>query len=106
MASGYIDLPGLAAQLGRILQHRGLTLATAESCTGGWVAQVCTSIAGSSHWFERGFVTYSNRAKSEMLGVPAGLLARDGAVSEPTARAMAEGALTRSPAQVALTAGA
>lgn len=77
-------------------------LATAESCTGGWVAQAATAIAGSSAWFDRGFVTYSNPAKTDVLGVPAALLARHGAVSEPVARAMAEGALARSRAQVAV----
>ena len=77
-------------------------LATAESCTGGAVAQACTEIAGSSEWFERGFVTYSNLAKREMLAVKTDVLARYGAVSEQTARAMAEGALEHSAAQVAL----
>lgn len=77
-------------------------LTTAESCTGGWVARVLTSVPGSSNWFERGFVTYSNMAKTEMLDVPADILARHGAVSEPTVRAMAEGALARSRAQVAV----
>lgn len=95
-------LQRLAAEVGGALQRAGLLLATAESCTGGWVAQVCTAIAGSSEWFERGFVTYSNRAKTELLGVPQETLVTDGAVSEATARAMAEGALRRSGAQVAL----
>jgi nicotinamide-nucleotide amidase len=84
------------------LKRQGLMLATAESCTGGWVAQVITSVAGSSEWFERGFVAYTNLAKREMLGVSTTILSRYGAVSEPTARAMAEGALTHSHAQVAL----
>jgi nicotinamide-nucleotide amidase len=72
-------------------------LATAESCTGGMIAAACTDLAGSSQWFERGFVTYSNEAKTEMLGVPAELIAKHGAVSEEVVRAMAEGApsLTR-----------
>jgi len=78
--------------------RRGVTLATAESCTGGLVAGALTAVAGSSAAVERGFVTYSNAAKTEMLGVPAGLIDRHGAVSEPVARAMAEGALARSPA--------
>lgn len=80
----------------------GLKLATAESCTGGLVAAILTSIAGSSDVFERGFVTYSNAAKTEMLGVPAGLIDDHGAVSEPVARAMAEGALASSPADIAV----
>ena len=77
-------------------------LATAESCTGGWAAQALTSVAGSSEWFDRGFVTYTNRAKREMLGVKTAVLARHGAVSEQTARELAEGALAHSHAQVAL----
>ena len=80
------------------LRARGETLATAESCTGGLIAAACTSVAGSSDWFERGFVTYSNEAKVESLGVPAALIAAHGAVSEPVVRAMAEGALTHSKA--------
>jgi nicotinamide-nucleotide amidase len=76
---------------------------TAESCTGGWVAQVVTSVAGSSDWFERGFVTYSNDAKREVLGVPAETLKRSGAVSEETAREMAKGALANSKATLALS---
>ncbi|GAB4203875.1 MAG: CinA family protein [Tibeticola sp.] len=77
-------------------------LATAESCTGGLIAAACTDLAGSSAWFERGFVTYSNAAKTELLGVDATLIARHGAVSEPVARAMAEGALRHSPAQISI----
>lgn len=77
-------------------------LATAESCTGGMIAAACTDLAGSSQWFERGFVTYSNAAKTELLGVPAALIEARGAVSEPVARAMAEGAVAHSPAQVAV----
>jgi len=77
-------------------------LATAESCTGGWVAQALTSVAGSSDWFERGYVTYSNAAKREALGVPKRTLLRYGAVSEQTARAMALGALRRSGAPMSL----
>jgi len=96
------DLEALAGEAGRELKKLGLMLATAESCTGGWVAQMITSIAGSSEWFERGFVSYTNLAKREMLGVKTAILARYGAVSERTARAMAEGALTHSHAQVAL----
>lgn len=86
----------LARKVGAALRARGQLLVTAESCTGGWVAQAMTSVAGSSAWFERGFVTYSNESKREMLGVPALTLRRHGAVSEPTARAMARGALKRS----------
>jgi nicotinamide-nucleotide amidase len=75
-------------------------LATAESCTGGMIAAACTDLAGSSQWFERGFVTYSNAAKTELLGVDAALLQQHGAVSEATVRAMAQGAVSRSHAQV------
>lgn len=77
-------------------------LATAESCTGGWVSQAVTSVAGSSDWFERGYVTYSNAAKREALGVPKRILDRNGAVSEQTAREMARGALRKSRAGIAL----
>ena len=100
-----LDEQGLEAVLTQIsesLLARGWMLATAESCTGGLIAGACTALAGSSQWFERGFVSYSNAAKSELLGVPAALIAAHGAVSEPVARAMAEGAVTRSHAQVAL----
>lgn len=92
------DLTALAAQLGAQLKSAGETVAVAESCTGGWLGQVLTSVPGSSAWFDRGFVTYSNRAKMEMLGVDVELLARAGAVSEAIARAMADGALAHSPA--------
>ena len=92
------DLTHIATQL----QARGWMLATAESCTGGMVAAACTDLAGSSQWFERGFVSYSNAAKTELLGVPASLIAVHGAVSEPVARAMAQGALAHSHAQVSL----
>ena len=95
-------LTTLAAQLGARLKARGLKLATAESCTGGWVSQALTSVSGSSDWFERGFVSYSNESKREMLGVGEDLLSRFGAVSEHTARAMAEGALRASRAGMAL----
>lgn len=98
-------LETLARQLGDMLFARGECLAAAESCTGGWLAQSVTAIAGSSAWFDRGFVTYSNIAKVDMLGVPETTLERHGAVSEATARAMAQGALTRSRADwsVAIT---
>ncbi len=92
----------LAERLGRELLNRGESLATAESCTGGWAAQAVTAIAGSSLWFDRGFVTYSNEAKVEMLGVATTTLERHGAVSEATARAMAQGALKHSRATWAL----
>jgi nicotinamide-nucleotide amidase len=95
-------LTTLATLLGTRLKEKGLTLATAESCTGGWVAQAITSVSGSSDWFDRGFVTYSNDAKREMLGVRGDTLERHGAVSEETAREMAAGALAASRAQVAL----
>ena len=88
--------------LGDALRTRGWMLASAESCTGGLIAAACTAVAGSSDWFERGFVTYSNAAKTEMLGVPASLLAQHGAVSEEVACAMAEGALRHSRAQLAV----
>ncbi len=96
------DLEKLAAELGAALLARGAWLAAAESCTGGWLAQSVTAIAGSSAWFDRGFVTYSNAAKTEMLGVPATTLERHGAVSEATARAMAQGALAHSRADWAV----
>jgi len=92
----------LAAEAGRRLLARGWRIATAESCTGGLVAGAITAIAGSSDWFERGFVTYSNDAKRELLDVPQTLLDRYGAVSEPVAQAMAEGALVHSRADCAL----
>ena len=89
-------------ELGQRLKQANAMLATAESCTGGWAAQAVTSVAGSSEWFERGFVTYSNAAKQELLGVRAETLQRHGAVSEQTAREMAVGALARSRATIAL----
>jgi nicotinamide-nucleotide amidase len=92
----------LARRVGAALKARHFMLATAESCTGGWIAQAVTSVPGSSAWFERGFVTYSNAAKKELLGVRARTLARHGAVSEAAAREMAAGALAKSRAQVAL----
>lgn len=92
----------LVVSLADALRARGWCLATAESCTGGLIAAACTSLAGSSHWFERGFVTYSYAAKREQLGVDAALLAQHGAVSEAVACAMASGALERSPADFAL----
>jgi nicotinamide-nucleotide amidase len=95
-------LDRIASELGGHLKALGLTLATAESCTGGWVAKVVTDVPGSSTWFDRGFVTYSNDAKVEMLGVSAQTLSTEGAVSEAAVREMALGALTRSRASTAL----
>ena len=90
---------GLMADL---LIKKALFLVTAESCTGGLLSAACTDLAGSSAWFERGFVSYSNNAKTELLGVDAALISQHGAVSEEVARAMAQGAITRSKAQVAV----
>ena len=90
---------GLMADL---LLEKGLFLTTAESCTGGMIASACTDLAGSSAWFDRGFVTYSNAAKTQMLGVDAALIAQHGAVSEPVARAMAFGAIRHAFAQVSV----
>ena len=92
----------LVAELARRLLARRMALATAESCTGGMIAAACTDLAGSSQWFERGFVSYSNASKAELLAVPAALIEADGAVSESVARAMALGALQHSQAQVSL----
>ncbi|MBI3774345.1 MAG: nicotinamide-nucleotide amidohydrolase family protein [Gammaproteobacteria bacterium] len=97
-----MDLDLLAQQVGELLHKHSLMLATAESCTGGWAAKVITDIAGSSAWFDRGFITYANQAKQDMLGVRAETLAAHGAVSEATVREMSEGALARSRAQVSL----
>jgi nicotinamide-nucleotide amidase len=94
--------PELLGLLADLMLEKHLFLATAESCTGGLIAAACTDLAGSSNWFERGFVTYSNAAKTELLGVDAALIAEHGAVSEPVARAMAAGALARSKAQVSI----
>jgi nicotinamide-nucleotide amidase len=87
-------------RLAELLREREWKLATAESCTGGMISAACTDLAGSSDWFERGFVTYSNQAKNEMLGVDAALVDAHGAVSEVVARAMAFGAVRHSNAQV------
>jgi nicotinamide-nucleotide amidase len=96
------DLLALAERVGRILKAAKWTLATAESCTGGWVAKALTDVAGSSAWFERGLVTYSNEAKMENLGVAARVLKAHGAVSEETARQMARGALRVTGTNVAV----
>ncbi|MCG6932149.1 MAG: nicotinamide-nucleotide amidase [Gallionella sp.] len=92
----------LAAKVGEALKSHGLMLATAESCTGGGIAHAITEVAGSSAWFERGFVTYSNQSKQQLLGVRENTLIQHGAVSEMTVREMVAGALQRSLAQVAL----
>ena len=92
----------LAAKVGRRLKAKRARLVTAESCTGGWIAQAATAISGSSGWFERGFVTYSNAAKREMLGVKKKTLEKHGAVSEETAREMAQGALQKSRGTIAV----
>lgn len=97
------DLTDLARELGDRLRARGLKLATAESCTGGWVSKCVTDVSGSSEWFDRGFVTYSNRAKTGQLGVPAETIGAHGAVSEETVRAMAAGALEHSDADLAVS---
>ena len=89
--------------LAKRLADRGWTLATAESCTGGWIAKCCTDRAGSSAWFERGFVTYSDQAKQDLLGVQAETLRTDGAVSEAVAKHMAEGARRRAGVDAALS---
>lgn len=96
------ELYRLAEQVGDALQARGMMIATAESCTGGWVAQVLTMVPGSSHWFERGFVTYTYISKREMLNVKAETLGTHGAVSEAAVREMVQGALAASHAQIAL----
>jgi nicotinamide-nucleotide amidase len=96
------DVEGDVGALGDALRARGWRLAAAESCTGGLIAAACTSVAGSSDWFERGFVTYSNAAKVEMLGVPPATIEQHGAVSEAVVLAMAAGALERSTADLAL----
>jgi nicotinamide-nucleotide amidase len=96
------QLTKLATLLGERIAQRGQMIVTAESCTGGWIAKVLTDVPGSSAWFERGFVTYHNRAKVEMLGVSTETLNRHGAVSEPVVREMAEGALRRSAAERAV----
>ena len=95
-----MNRPEVVAALADALRARGWRMATAESCTGGMIAAACTDLAGSSDWFERGFVTYSNEAKTAMLGVPADLITAHGAVSAEVARAMAQGALQRAPVQL------
>ncbi|WP_020651865.1 CinA family protein [Massilia niastensis] len=97
------ELIDLATKVGRALEAKGLLLVTAESCTGGGVSQAITEIAGSTGWFERGFVTYSNLSKTELLNVPDALIAQFGSVSEEVAGAMAEGAVANSNADVAVS---
>lgn len=97
------DILGLAARVGRVLQEKGLFLATAESCTGGGIAEAITEIAGASGWFDCGFIVYSNASKIELLDVPAALIAQHGNVSEEIAEAMAQGALASSDAHVTLS---
>lgn len=96
------ELQALATRVAELLQQKGRMLVLAESCTGGWVAKICTDLTGSSGWFERGFVTYTNESKQEMLGVSGETLERFGAVSEQTVAEMAVGALSRSRAQLAV----
>lgn len=96
------EIHTLAERVGTLLKEQGAMLAAAESCTGGGVCQAVTEVAGSSAWFDRGFVTYSNTAKHELLGVPEPVLAEHGAVSEETVRAMVAGALRHSHADCAL----
>ena len=97
------ELYRLAESVGRTLKQKGLMLASAESCTGGWIGEAVTAVAGSSEWFERGFITYSNAAKQEMLGVLASTLETHGAVSEQTVLEMAAGALLHSRASIAVS---
>jgi nicotinamide-nucleotide amidase len=92
----------LVEELARALRARGWRIAAAESCTGGLIAATCTALAGSSDWFERGFVTYSNAAKTELLGVDPAIIQTQGAVSQATALAMVQGALQRAPVQLAV----
>jgi nicotinamide-nucleotide amidase len=102
MKNNDMELRRLAARVGRKLLAEGHTVATAESCTGGWIAKTLTDIPGSSEWFGEGFVTYGNEAKIRRLGVPRSLLEADGAVSKASVRAMAKGALNRTDAHIAV----
>lgn len=97
-----LSAPAFVGLVADSMLKNGWLLATAESCTGGMISAACTDLAGSSNWFERGFVTYSNEAKTDMLGVDAALIAAHGAVSEEVARAMAQGAIRHSRARVAV----
>jgi nicotinamide-nucleotide amidase len=102
MANTDQALARLAARVGRRMLKSRHSVATAESCTGGWIAKAITDIAGSSEWFTEGFVTYSNESKSRSLGVPRSVLRTEGAVSEAAVRAMARGALKRSGAKLSV----
>ena len=102
MPTQALTIDALVQQLATVLTAQGQMLATAESCTGGMIAAACTDLAGSSQWFERGFVTYSNAAKHELLSVPETLIEAHGAVSQPVAQAMACGAVTHSHAHCAV----
>jgi nicotinamide-nucleotide amidase len=97
-----VELQQLAGAVGRHLVERTAKLVTAESCSGGWIAKVCTDLAGSSEWFSGGIVAYANSLKTALLGVPEALLAEHGAVSEPVVRAMAQAALQRAGAEVSV----
>lgn len=96
------QLTPLAERVGRLISRQKILLVTAESCTGGWIAEAVTSVPGSSRWFERGFVTYSNQSKQDMLGVSADTLLKHGAVSEEVVLEMARGAILRSKAHVSV----
>ena len=102
LSPAYQNLYELAAQVGIALRTRSRTLAIAESCTGGWIAKIITDVPGSSGWFDRGFVTYSNAAKTDLLGVRAATIAEHGAVSAEVVAEMAAGALERSPADLVI----
>lgn len=102
LSKGELPAPALVGLLANLLLKKGWLLASAESCTGGMISAACTDLAGSSNWFERGFVTYSNEAKTDMLGVDAALITDHGAVSEEVARAMVQGAIRHSQARVAV----
>lgn len=97
-----VELERLSRRVGEALLATGDVLVTAESCTGGWIGEVVTMVSGSSRWFDRGYITYSNAAKEAVLGVPAATLAKHGAVSEPTVLAMVDGALRASAATLAV----
>ena len=96
-------LQELASQLGEVLSEQGALLATAESCTGGWVAKCLTDVPGSSKWFDRGYVVYNGQAKQQMLGVPAAIIEANGEVSEAVVRSLAEGVLANSNASISLS---
>ncbi|MGH1357222.1 MAG: CinA family protein [Burkholderiaceae bacterium] len=102
MSNSFDELDAVAAELGALAAEQDMLLTTAESCTGGGIARALTETAGSSNWFDRAFITYSNEAKNQMLNVPEALIATHGAVSEPVALAMARGALANSQARLAV----